>query len=361
MKQLTLATAGFERYAKTTRRATFLAEMEQVVPWRRLCQLIEAVYPKAGNGRPPVGLERMLRIYFLQHWFNLSDPAVEEALYDSLSMRRFVGIDLGREPVPDETTVCRFRHLLEEHELGRRLFEEVHRHLEASGIKVAKGTIVDATIISAPSSTKNADQARDPDMHQTKKGNQWYFGMKAHIGVDSRAKIIHAVVATAANVADSQVLADLLHGEETRVWGDQAYRGQTEVIKAHAPNALDFTNKRYRHRGIVDEIERARNRTKSKVRSKVEHAFHVIKAAVRLRHGSLPWARQERSSLVRHLRPRQPVHGAPPSVATRRVVCPDLALRPPARTKSAPTPHENQVKPLRRALPMMAVELILTY
>ena len=184
---------------------------------------------------------------------------------------------MGREPVPDETTVCRFRHLLEEHELGRHLFEEVHRHLEASGIKVAKGTIVDATIISAPSSTKNADQARDPDMHQTRKGNQWYFGMKAHIGVDSRAKIIHAVVATAANVADSQVLADLLHGEETRVWGDQAYRGQTEVIKAHAPNALDFTNKRYRHRGIVDEIERARNRTKSKVRSKVEHAFHVIK------------------------------------------------------------------------------------
>jgi transposase, IS5 family len=277
MKQLTLATAGFERYAKTTRRATFLAEMEQVVPWRRLCRLIEPVYPKAGNGRPPVGLERMLRIYFLQHWFNLSDPAVEEALYDSLSMRRFVGIDLGREPVPDETTVCRFRHLLEEHELGRRLFEEVHRHLEASGIKVAKGTIVDATIISAPSSTKNADQARDPDMHQTKKGNQWYFGMKAHIGVDSRAKIIHAVVATAANVADSQVLADLLHGEETRVWGDQAYRGQTDVIKAHAPNALDFTNQRYRHRGVVDEAERAKNRTKSKVRSKVEHAFNVIK------------------------------------------------------------------------------------
>ena len=141
MKQLTLATAGFERYAKTTRRAVFLAEMDRVVPWRQLCRLIEPVYPKAGNGRPPVGLERMLRIYFLQHWFNLSDPAVEEALYNSLSMRRFVGIDLGREPVPDETTVCRFRHLLEEHELGRCLFEEVHHHLEASGIKVAKGIV----------------------------------------------------------------------------------------------------------------------------------------------------------------------------------------------------------------------------
>ena len=251
MKQMTLATAGFERYGKTTRRATFLAEMERVVPWRRLCRLIEPVYPKPGNGRPPVGLERMLRIHFLQQWYGLADPAMEDALYDSQSMRRFVGIDLGREPVPDETTMCRFRHLLEQHDLGTRMFEEVHRHLEANGIKVAKGTIVDATIINAPSSTKNADQARDPDMHQTKKGNQWYFGMKAHIGVDSRTKIIHAAVATAANVADSQVLADLLHGEETRVWGDQAYRGQTDVIKAHAPNALDFTNQRYRHRGSL--------------------------------------------------------------------------------------------------------------
>jgi transposase, IS5 family len=137
MKQMTLAMAGFERYAKTTRRAAFLAEMDRVVPWPALCRLIEPVYPKAGNGRPPVGLERMLRLYFLQHWFNLSDPAVEEALYDSLAMRRFVGIDLGREPVPDETTVCPFRHLLEEHDLGRRLFEEVHCHLEAKGLKVA--------------------------------------------------------------------------------------------------------------------------------------------------------------------------------------------------------------------------------
>ena len=219
----------------------------------------------------------MLRIYFLQHWFNLSDPAVEEALYDSAAMRGFVGIDLGREPAPDETTVCRFRHLIEEHDLGRRLFEEVHRHLEAMGMKVARGTIVDATIIDAPSSTKNADKARDPDMRQTRKGNQWYFGMKAHIGVDSQSKLIHAVVATPANVADSTVLPDLLHGEETRVWGDQAYRGQTEVIRTHAPNAADFTNRRTRHRGIIDEAERAKNRTKSKVRAKVEHAFFVIK------------------------------------------------------------------------------------
>ena len=277
MKQLTLATAGFERYAKTTRRAAFLDEMERVVPWPALYALIEPYYPKHGNGRPPIGVERMLRIYFLQQWLNLSDPGVEEALYDSLAMRRFVDIDLGREPAPDETTMCRFRHLLEAHDLGPRLFAEVQRHLAAKGLKVATGTIVDATIISAPSSTKNAAKARDPDMHQTKKGNQWYFGMKGHFGVDSRSKLIHSVAATPANVADNRVLPDLLHGRETRVWGDQAYRGQRGAIRAKAPRARDFTNRRYRHRGIVDEIERAKNRTKSTVRAKVEHPIGVIK------------------------------------------------------------------------------------
>src|SRR5881296_889477 len=175
MKQLTLAAVGFERYAKTTRRAAFLAEMERVVPWSALCGLIEPFYPKAGNGRPPVGVERMLRIYFLQQWFNLSDPAAEEALYDSRAMRAFVGIDLGREPVPDETTVMRFRHLLEEHKLGERIFEEVGRVLLKRGLRLSKGTIVDATIIAAPSSTKNAEGKRDPEMHQAKKGNEWHF------------------------------------------------------------------------------------------------------------------------------------------------------------------------------------------
>jgi IS5 family transposase len=210
-------------------------------------------------------VERMLRIDFLQHWFNLSDPAAEEALYDSLAMRRFVGIDLGREPVPDETMVCRFRHLLEEHDLGRQLFDEVQRHLAAKGLKVATGTIVDVTIINAPSSTKNAEKARDPEMHQTKKGNQWYFGIKAHLGVDSCTKLIHAAVVTPANVADSTVLPELLHGKEIRVWGDQAYRGQRAVIRQHAPKALDFTKRRYRHRGVVDEVEMAK---KSKVRAR---------------------------------------------------------------------------------------------
>jgi transposase, IS5 family len=278
MKQLSLAmAAGFERYARTTRRAAFLAEMERVVPWPALCAVVEPYYPKPGNGRPPIGVERMLRLYFLQQWFNLSDPAVEEAVYDSQAMRRFVEIDLGREPVPDETTVCRFRHLLEAHDLGRRLFDEVQHHLAANGLQVATGTIVDATIINAASSTKNREKARDPEMHQTKKGNQWYFGMKAHVGVDSRTKIIHAVVATPANVADSRVLPDLLHGRETRVWGDQAYRGQRAVIQQRAPRAKDFTNRRYRHRGVVDLIERAKNRTKSKVRARVEHTIGVVK------------------------------------------------------------------------------------
>ncbi len=277
MKQLTFSATGFERYGKTTRRAAFSSEMERVVPWADMCGLIEPFYPKPGNGRPPYGLERMLRIYFLQQWFNLSDPGVEEALYDSAVMRDFAGIDLGREAAPDETTICRFRHLLEAHDLGRRLFEEAHRHLEANGLKVSTGTIVDATIIHAPSSTKNASKTRDPEMHQTRKSNQWYFGMKAHIGVDSKTKIIHSAAATAANVADCRLLPDLLHGEETRVWGDQAYRGQRNVIVEHAPRAQDFTNRRYRQKGVVNENERAKNRTKSKVRAKVEHAFFVIK------------------------------------------------------------------------------------
>jgi transposase, IS5 family len=277
MKQRTLAMGnGFERYSKKTRRAEFLEEMEQVVPWRELCALIEPHYPKAGNGRPPVGVERMLRMYFLQQWFNLSDPAVEEALYDSVVMRNFVGIDLGQEPVPDETTMCKFRHLLEEHRLGEML-ETVNLYLEDKGMRITTGTIVDATIIHAPSSTKNREQKRDPEMHQTKKGNQWYFGMKAHVAVDSNTKLIHTAVVTPANVADATVLPELLHGEETKVWGDQAYCGQSEVIREYAPRAQDCTQRRYRYKNHVDEVERAKNRTKSQVRSKVEHVFGVMK------------------------------------------------------------------------------------
>ena len=277
MKQQTLT--GFERYGKTTRRAQFLADMERIIPWRELSAAIEPVYPKISEagGRPPIPLERMLRIYFLQLWFNLSDPAVEEALYDSVAMRSFVGIDLGVEGAPDETTVCKFRHLLERNKLGKTLLKAVNEYLRTNGIKIANGTIVDATIIGAPSSTKNKDGKRDPEMHQTAKGNQWYFGMKAHIGVDSKTKLVHTILASAANVADVDALPYLLHGRETRVWGDQGYQGQSDVIHARAPRAQDFTNRRYRGRGWVNEEEKAKNRTKSQVRATVEHTIGVIK------------------------------------------------------------------------------------
>ena len=277
MKQQTLT--GFEKYGKTTRRAQFLADMERIIPWRELSAAIEPVYPKVSEagGRPPIPLERMLRIYFLQLWFNLSDPAVEEALYDSVAMRGFVGIDLGVEGAPDETTVCKFRHLLERNKLGKTLLTAVNEYLRTNGIKISNGTIVDATIISAPSSTKNKDGKRDPEMHQAAKGHQWYFGMKAHIGVDSQTKLVHTVLASAANVHDSLALPHLLHGNETRVWGDQAYRGQKDAIRAVAPRARDFTNQRYRWGSHVDERIKATNRNKSRVRAKVEHTIGIIK------------------------------------------------------------------------------------
>ena len=268
---------GFERYSKKTLRALFLEEMEQVVPWAKLCALIEPVYPKEGNGRQPVGVERMLRIYFLQQCFNLWDPAVQEALYDWAVMRQFAGIALGNEPVPEETTVCKFRHLLERNDLGAAIFERVNEHLHQKGMRISRGTIVDTTIVSAPSSTKNARGERDPQMHQTRKGKQWYFGMKAHVGVDSKSKLIHSVMATAAHVADSKILPHLLQGEEKCVWGDQGYLGQSEAIHQRAAQARDCTHKRYRYKDRIDQVERAKNRTKSRVRSKVEHLFAVMK------------------------------------------------------------------------------------
>jgi IS5 family transposase len=280
--QRTLAMAedqgsGFARYAKPTRRDEFLKAMDALVPWSALCEEIAPHYPKAGNGRPPVGLERMLRMYFVQHWFNLADQACEEALYDSANLRRFVGIDLGREPVPDATTLLRFRRLLESNKLGEALFARVNEELKERGYKVQTGTIVDATIIGAPSSTKNKQKARDPEMHQTRKGQQWYFGMKLHIGVDSKTGLVHSARVTAANEHDKHSIPDLLHGEERRVYGDSAYHRQKELIASKAPHAQDFTNERTRWKGYVDEEAKRKNRTKSKVRAKVEHVFAVVK------------------------------------------------------------------------------------
>lgn len=251
--------------------------MEHLVPWADLCAVIEPHYPKAGKGRPPVGLERMLRMYFVQHWFNLADEACEEALLDSTALRRFVGIDLGRERIPDGTTLLKFRRLFEKHELGAELFTQVNQTLQDRGLKVGTGTIVDAAIIGAPSSTKNANKTRDPDMHQTRKGQQWYFGMKMHIGVGSRTGLVHSAAVTAANVHDKHLLEDLLHGDESRVYGDSAYASQKALIREHAPHAKDFTNQRTRKHGEVDEAERSRNRNKSRIRARVEHVFAVVK------------------------------------------------------------------------------------
>ena len=269
---MTLAVNGFEAYRKTTRKAEFLSRMDTLVPWAEFCSVIEPYYPKAGDGRRPIGLERMLRMYFIANWFNLADVACEDALYDVEAFRDFCRIDLGRERVPDATTLLNFRHLLEQNELGAALFAKVGELLLASGLRLSGGTIVDATIIAAPSSTKNADKARDPEMHQTKKGNQWHFGMKVHIGVDSRHGLTHSASITPANVHDSQELPNLLHGNETRLYGDSAY------IKEISPNAKDFTNKRASRNRPLTDADKETNRRKSQVRAKVEHPFRPLKS-----------------------------------------------------------------------------------
>lgn len=280
MKQMTLAAAkGFEKHNRATRKAEFLARMERLMPWSAFCELIEPYYPKVGNGRPPVGLERMLRMYCIANWFNLSDEACEDALYDVPVFREFCRIDLGRERVPDATTLLHFRHLLEANHLGAALFAKVGELLMSNGMKLSGGTIVDATLIAAPPSTKNKDKCRDPEMHQTKKGNEWHFGMKLHIGADSKTGLVHSASVTSANVHDSHEVANLLHGGENRFYGDSAYRGkaQRERLKAIAPKAKDFTNKRaYKNRPLTDS-DKATNRRKSSVRSKVEHPFLTLK------------------------------------------------------------------------------------
>ena len=278
MRQITFANQlGFEKYARKSRREEFLNGMDVVVPWRELEALIEPFYPKVGNGRQPVGLSIMLRVYFLQQWFNLSYPGAEDALYESPVLRRFAGVDLGRAAAPDETTILRFRRLLEQHELCGEILDTVNRYLASKGLRISTGTIVDATIIAAPSSTKNSNKERDPEMHQTRKGNQWFFGAKAHIGVVSKEGIVHSVCTSAASVSDVHMLPDLLHGAEKKVWGDAGYQGQTEAIHEAAPQAQDMTSRRAKYKGGVDEVERRKNRTKARVRSKVEWPFRILK------------------------------------------------------------------------------------
>jgi transposase, IS5 family len=285
-RQGSFAEAEYEAKKKQTRRDKFLADMEQVVPWARLEERLRPLYPKGERGRPPIPLERMLRVYFVQQWYGLADEAVEDAFYDSQALRGFARIELNRDPIPDATTVLHFRHWLERHDLAKGLFEEVAAMLEERGLLMRQGTIVDATIIAAPPSTKNKQKARDPEMHQTKKGNQWHFGMKAHIGVDVASGLVHTVMGTAANEADITQTAKLLHGQEEDVFGDAAYAGadkrpeladrdvswniaiKRSIIKA-LPQAL---------RELAEPVERAL----SQVRAVVEHPFHIVKS--RFRH-----------------------------------------------------------------------------
>ncbi|PWE26515.1 IS5 family transposase [Pararhodobacter marinus] len=264
---------------KVTRREQFLAEMDAVVPWARLVGLIAPHYPKAGakGGRPPMPLETMLRVYFLQNWYALSDPMAEETLYDSEAMRRFAGIELGDDRIPDETTILNFRHLLERHELTEALFTEVNAHLADKGISLRSGTLVDATIIDAPSSTKNKAGARDPEMSSTKKGNDWYFGMKAHIGVDVDSGVTHSLDTTTAKVHDSQVWGELLHGDEDSVWADKGYVSAEREVEFKAAGKIWGVMRKAPKGGDMHPLDARINRIIASVRAKVEHPFRVIK------------------------------------------------------------------------------------
>jgi len=282
--QLSFGAREFASKKKATRRERFLGEMESVVPWGALVGLIEPHYPKGKRGRPPIGVERMLRVYFLSQWYGLADEALEDAIYDSQAMRNFVGIDLSSESVPDATTLLKFRHLLERKDLTRAIFEEIGEHLQARKLSLREGTIVDATIIAAPSSTKNREGKRDPEMHQTRKGNEWHFGMKAHVGLDVESGLVHRVVGAAANVSDVSQSRRLLHGREKRVHGDAGYQGmekRPEMNDLAAKPEWLIAAKRGKikamaegfHRSVLTEWERR----KSQVRALVEHPFHIIK------------------------------------------------------------------------------------
>lgn len=281
-KQLSFSASEYAGKKKATRRERFLGEMEGVVPWGKLIALIEPCYPKGERGRPPVGIERMLRIYFLSQWYGLADEALEDAIYDSQAMRNFIGVDLGGESVPDATTLLKFRHLLEENELTRAIFEEIGRHLKAKQLMMKEGTIVDATIISAPSSTKNAEGRRDPQMHQTRKGNQWYFGMKAHIGADAKSGLVHSLEGTPANVSDVSQTKHLLHGEEKSVHADAGYTG-VEKREEFEGSKIEWmvAQKKGRLKAMADGLKkdllREWERRKAQVRARVEHPFHIVK------------------------------------------------------------------------------------
>lgn len=279
MDQMSFGDGEYASKRKRTRRETFLAEMEQVIPWTILLNLIEPFYPKAGNGRRPYPLKVMLKIHLMQNWFGLSDPAMEEALYEIASMRQFAGLSLTK-PIPDETTILNFRRLLETYELGADILSRVNGYLSRKGLMLKRGTIVDATIIAAPSSTKNAEGERDPEMHQTKKGEQWYFGMKAHIGVDVDSGLVHTVTTTPANEADVNEAQNLLHGKESVVYADAGYTGADKQVER---KGLDWQIARRSNsvKALPDGREKRSikksEKRKASIRARVEHPFRVVK------------------------------------------------------------------------------------
>src|SRR4030042_1065926 len=277
MMTVSFASLAYENKKKTTRREKFLEEMNQVIPWEELLRIVKKYYPILSNGRQPMPLERMLRIYFMQQWYGLSDPAMEDALYDIESLRRFADIDIAVDVIPDETTILHFRHLLEKHDLTKKIFEKTQRYLSERGLLLREGTIVDATIINAPSSTKNRDKTRDKEMRQTKKGNQWYFSMKAHVGTDTGKGLVHSVVVTDAGVHDSQVMDELWHGKEQAVYGDRAYTSEKRKVEYEDRGIKWCVNRKAcRHYQLTPgDVEY--NHKQSQTRAKGEHAFLIVK------------------------------------------------------------------------------------
>ena len=279
MRQISFGDSEYLAKKKKTRREIFLDEMEQVVPWAVLLKIIEPHYPVAGRGRQPYPLQTMLRVHLMQNWFGLSDPAMEEALYEIGSMRGFCRLSLT-EPIPDETTILNFRRIIEQNELAPMILDQVNAHLARQGLMLKRGSIVDATIIAAPSSTKNVQGKRDPEMHQTKKGNQWYFGMKAHIGVDTDSGLVHTVVTSAANEADVTVVGELLHGKESQVHADAGYIGADKRV-GRKKLKWEIAQKRGKIKAMAEgkqkQLVQAAEKAKASVRARVEHPFRVIK------------------------------------------------------------------------------------
>lgn len=274
MKQSSFSDLEYQAKKKTTRKERFLSEMDSILPWKILLKPIRKHYPKAGNGRPPFDPEIMLRIYFMQQWYQLSDPAMEDSLYDIECMRRFANVSLDK--VPDESTILNFRHFLEKHELTKKLFQSTERYLSEHGMILSEGTIVDASIVSAPSSTKNKDRQRDPEMKQSKKGNQWFFGMKMHIGSDTQGRV-HSIVVTDASVHDSTVAEELIHGEEQELYGDKAYANSERKEEYESRGVTWRVNRKAKRGRKLNCADRAFNRKSNRTRAKVEHAFGVVK------------------------------------------------------------------------------------